>query len=103
MRSDRERKRETGFKICVADKLLQVKIMFEGVGFKAGFQDNERRAVTDSERKRIPDSCSSETKGTTTILFSFQGGDVESSVIRRRMQRPRTDIDMEAFSQALPF
>ena len=33
MRSDRERKRETGFKICVADKLLPVKIMFEEVGF----------------------------------------------------------------------
>ena len=65
------------------------------------FQDNEGRAATDSERKRIPDSCSREAKGTTTILFSFQGGDAESYVIRRRMQRPRTDIDMDAFSQVL--
>ena len=57
--------------------------------------------MTDSERKRIVDSCSREAKGTTTILFSFQGGDAESSVIRRRMQRPRMDIDMDAISQAL--
>ena len=101
MRSDRERKRETEFKICSADMLLPVKIMFEEVGFRASFQDNEGRVVTDSERKRIVDSCSREAKGTTTILFSFQGGDAESSVIRRRMQRPRMDIDMDAISQAL--
>ena len=81
--------------------LLPVKIMFEEVGFRASFQDNEGRVVTDSERKRIVDSCSREAKGTTTILFSFQGGDAESSVIRRRMQRPRMDIDMDAISQAL--
>ena len=46
--------RESEFKICTAaEKLLLVKILFEEVSFKAGFEGREGRAVTESERKRI--------------------------------------------------
>ena len=46
----RHRERE----ICAAGKLLQVKIRFEEVSFKASFEGREGRVVTESERKRIP-------------------------------------------------
>ena len=41
-------------------------------------------AVTESKRERIADLCSRGTEGTTTMLFSFEGGDAKSSIIRRR-------------------
>ena len=92
--------KERDFRICAAEKLyLPVKILFNGVRFKARFEGREGRAVTESERKRIPDLCSREAKGTTTMLFSFDCGDAKSYIIRRRAQRPRMDIDQDKFSQ----
>ena len=35
------------------------------------------------------------------MLFSFQEGDAKDSVVRRRAQRPRRDIDLGNFSQVL--
>ena len=57
--------------------------------------------MTERERKRIPDLDSREAKGTTTMLFSFEEGDSKDSIIRRRAQRPRRDIDLDKFSQVL--
>ena len=59
--------------------------------------------MTESERKRIPHLCSREAKGTTTMLFSFEGGNAKSKVlsIRRRTQKPRRDIDLDKFAQVL--
>ena len=57
--------------------------------------------MTECERKRIPDLCSREAKGTSTMLFSFDCGDAKSYIIRRRAQRPRIDIDQDKFSQVL--
>ena len=37
--------------------------------------------MTVSERKRISDLGSREAKGMTTIMFSFEGGDVKSSMV----------------------
>ena len=48
--NETQRERE----ICAAGKLLQVKIRFEEVSFKASFEGREGRVVTESERKRIP-------------------------------------------------
>ena len=94
--------RESEFKICTAaEKLLLVKILFEEVSFKASFEGMEGRTVTESERKRIPDLGSREAKGTTTMLFSFEGGDAKSSIFRRRVQRPRRDVYLDKFSQVL--
>ena len=42
-----------------------------------------------------------ESEGTTAMLFSFEGGDAKCSIIRRRMQGPRRDIDLERFGQVL--
>ena len=53
--------------------------------------------MTESERKRIPDLGSREAKGTTTMLFSFEGGDAKGPVIRRRAQRPRRKVDLGNF------
>ena len=75
--------------------------MFEEVSFKASFEGREGRAVTESERKRIPDLDSREGKGTTTMLFSFEEGNAKGSIIRRRAQRPRRDVDLDKFSQVL--
>ena len=47
----------------------------EEVSFKVSFEGREGRAVAESEGKRIPDLCSREAEGTTTMLFSFEGGD----------------------------
>ena len=55
----------------------------------------------ESERKRIPDLDSREAKGMTTMLFSFEEGDAKDSIIRRRAQRPRRDIDLGRSSQVL--
>ena len=57
--------------------------------------------MTESERKRIPDLDSREAKGTTTMLFSFEEEDAKDSIIRRRAQGPRRDIDLGSSSQVL--
>ena len=41
------------------EAILLVKMMLEEVRFKASFEGREGRAVAESERKRIPDLCSS--------------------------------------------
>ena len=74
----REKKRE----ICTAEKLLLVKILFEEVSFRASFEGREGRAVTESERKRIPNLDSRDAKGMTTMLFSFEEGDAKGSVTK---------------------
>ena len=76
-----------------------VKILFEELHFKASFGGKEGRAVMGSKRKRIPEFVQQRNKRQTTMLFSFEGGDVESSIIQRRVQRPRRDIDLHKFSQ----
>ena len=78
-----------------------MKILFEEVSFKACFEGREGKAVTESERKRIPDLDSREAKGMTTMLFSFEEGNAKGSTIRRRAQRPRRDVDVDKFSQVL--
>ena len=35
------------------------------------------------------------------MLFSFEEGDAKSSIIRRRAQGPRRDVDRDRFSQVL--
>ena len=57
--------------------------------------------MTESERTRIPDLGSREAKGTTTMLFCFEEGDAKGTIIRRRAQRPRRDVDLDKFSQVL--
>ena len=57
--------------------------------------------MTESERKRIPDLDSRDAKGTTTMLFSVEEGDAKGSIIRRRAQRPRRDVELDKFSQVL--
>ena len=57
--------------------------------------------MTESERKGIPDLDSREAKSTTTMLFSFEERDANDSIVRRRAQRPRRDIDLDKFSQVL--
>ena len=47
------------------------KYCFKEVRFKASVEGTEGMAVTESERKRIPDLCCREAKGTTTMLFLF--------------------------------
>ena len=73
--------KEQEFQICAAEKPLLVKILFEEVHFKTSFEGGEGRAVTESERKRIPDLDSREAKGTTTSLFSFEEGDAKDSIV----------------------
>ena len=51
----KEQERERELQICAAEKPLLVKIQFEEVSLKANFEGGEGRAVTESERKRIPD------------------------------------------------
>ena len=74
MKSRRETETEREFQICAAEKPLLVKILFE----EASFEGGEGRAVTESERKRIPYLGSREAKGTTTMLFSFEERDAGS-------------------------
>ena len=52
--------------------------------------------MTEDERKRIPDLHSRE-----TMLFSFEEGNAKGSVIQRRAQRPRRDVDLDRFSRVL--
>ena len=77
-------------------------VLFEEVSFKANFEGREGRAVTERKRKRIPDVESKEAKGTTTMLFSFEQGDAKDSIIRRRAQRPRRDVDVDKYRGAVP-
>ena len=35
------------------------------------------------------------------MLFSFEGGDAKSSIIGRRMQRPRRNIELDMVNQVL--
>ena len=53
-----------------------VEMLFAEVSIKASFEGMEGRTVTESERKRIPNLGSREAKGTTTMLFSFEEGDI---------------------------
>ena len=46
------------------------------------------------EKKRIPDLCSKEVEHMTTMLFSIEGGRAKSSIISRRVQRPRRIVDL---------
>ena len=55
----------------------------------------------ESKRKRIPGLYSRKTKCLTTMLFTFEGGDVKGSIIGRRAQRPRRNIDSDRASQVL--
>ena len=84
-------------KICDAEKLLVSKYFWKRyIGIKASFEGKEGRAV-----KRIPDLCGREAKGTTTVTISVEIGDARCSIIRRRAQRPRRDIDLDKISQVL--
>ena len=76
-------------------------MLFEEVKCKARFEGRDGRAVAASERKIIPGLDSRETKGTTTMLFSIEEGDATCSVIRRRAQRHRRDVDLDKLSQVL--
>ena len=57
--------------------------------------------MADSKRERIPGLYSRKTEGPTTMLFSFEGADAKSSIIGRRAQRPRRNIDLDKVSQVL--
>ena len=57
--------------------------------------------MMESERKRIPDLDSREAKGTATMMFSFEEGDAKGSIIRRRAQRPRRDVDLDKFRSGI--
>ena len=46
-----------------------MKTLFEEVSFMASFEGREGRAVTDSERKRIPHLCSREVEGKPPCCF----------------------------------
>ena len=73
----RAKKRKREFRICAAEKLLLVKILFEEVSFKASLERREGRAVSESKRKSVPDFDGREAKGTTLMLFSFKEGDAK--------------------------
>ena len=78
-------KRDTEFKICVAQELLLVKMLFEEVRFKASFKDRNELKECDGEKgKRISDLYSREAKLTVTMLLGFVGGDAKDSLINRR-------------------
>ena len=57
--------------------------------------------MTESERERSPGLYSRKTEGPTTMLLSFEGGDAKGSIIGRRAQRPRRNIDLDMVSQVL--
>ena len=44
---------------------------------------------------------SREAKGTTKMPFSFESMDAKGSIIRRRAQRPRRDVDLDKLNQIL--
>ena len=55
--------------------------------------------MTESKRERIPGLYSRKAEGPTTMLFAFEGGDAKGSIIGRRAQRPRRNIDLDKVSQ----
>ena len=57
--------------------------------------------MTESKRERIQGLYSRKTEGPTTMLFSFEGGDAEGSIIGRREQRPKRNIDLDKVSHVL--
>ena len=57
--------------------------------------------MRESERTKILDLDSRDAKSMTTMLFSFEEGDAKGSIIWRRAQRPRRDIDLNKFTQVL--
>ena len=57
--------------MCAAEKLFLVKILFEEVSFKASFEGREGRAVTESERKRIPDTLFLYIHWLPTVYYPF--------------------------------
>ena len=77
------------------------KILCKKMSFQTSFEGGYRRAMTESKRERIPGLYSRRTEGTSTILFSFAGGDGKGSIIGRRMQRPRRNIELDKVSQVL--
>ena len=79
MESKRQRIRDLCFRKAITSSL-------KGYVLRMYFEDRDGRAVTESERKRIPDLCSGEAEGTTTMLFSFQDGDAKSSSGEERIR-----------------
>lgn len=61
------------------------RVVFDGKGERF-------RAVTDSEREIIEIFAA-------VMLFSLEGGDAKSSIIRRKTQRK--DVDLDKFSKVL--
>ena len=57
--------------------------------------------MTESKRENIPGLYSRKTEGPTTMLFSFESGDAKGSIIRRRAQIPRRNIDLYKVGQVL--
>ena len=57
--------------------------------------------MTESETERIPGLYSRKTEGTSTMLFSFEGGDAKSSIIGRRVQIPEKYIELDKVRQVL--
>ena len=57
--------------------------------------------MTENKRDRIPSLFSRKTEGPTTMLFSFESGDAQGSIIRRRAQIPRRNIDLYKVGQVL--
>ena len=57
--------------------------------------------MTESKRERIPGLHSRKREGPTSLLFCFEGGDAKGSIVGRRAQRPRRDIDLDKVSQVL--
>ena len=51
--------------------------------------------MTKGKREIIPNMCSRETQGTTTMLFSFEGEDAKSSIAQEL--RPIRDVDLDKF------
>ena len=57
--------------------------------------------MTESKRERTPGLYSRKTESTSTMLFSIEGRDATGSIIGRRTQRPRRNIDFDKVSQVL--
>ena len=59
--------------------------------------------MKESERKRIPDWTADEKQKLSDDhhVFYFEERDTKGSIIRRRAQRPRRDVDLNKFIQVL--
>ena len=61
-----------GWNGYAAEKLCLVKRLLAEVSFRASFEGSVvGRAVTENEKKRIPDLCSREAKGTATSKLTL--------------------------------